>query len=523
MKTWTTRWHHIARGTIMLAMTMTTAAGLAIGTGGVQTVSAAPGLVQLPGAFEVEDYKPGGPGVGYHDTTPGNYGKAYRDDDVDLQRCSDPVSGDDCVNVGWVKRGEWLAYDIEVAQSGSFVFGTRVATPHDGRSFYFTLNGENLTGSIAVPNTGDHQQWTTVDSQPVDIAAGRYELRLIAEESSFNLNRVTISQIPVHQPPSPEVADGPAYHVAPDGDDRADGSAGAPWQSIGKSMKKLRAGDTLILHGGTYQQRVEVRGSSVPRGTPEARITVKAAAGERPLIVGIFWVSNADYWTFDGINVMWDESNRNTEETMVRLYMGTGWIWQNSELSGARSYAGFAVSGGSTHWTIRNNTIRDTHAANSLSQDHLIYISEASHGLIEHNLLLNAPNGRGVKLGRPSSGSGLPAHVVVRYNTIVNTGAGNVSFSYDAHSNDVYRNVMVTATNGYHSVNDWNVTGESNVVRDNVTFDSRGAFRVTANIVDGGGNLNLDPLLDEQFRPTNGALYDANGVLQYGHLAGSTR
>src|SRR5690606_37383592 len=109
------------------------------------------------------------------------------------------------------------------------------------------------------------------------------------------------------------------------------------------------------------------------------------------------------------------------------------------------------------------------------------------------------------------------------YNTIVNTGAGNVSFSYDAHDNEVYRNVLVIATNGYHSVNDWYVTGANNVVRENVTFESRGVFRASSGVVDGGGNLaHVDPQLNHAYRPLNPALYDADGVLQYGHLAGTT-
>lgn len=519
-------WQHMVRAMVALAMAVAMLSGVVAVSDG-QSASAAAGWIQLPGTFEVEDYKPGGQGIGYVDTTRGNSGKAYRNDDVDLQRCTDPAFGDACVNAGWVKPGEWLAYDVEVAQSGEFVFETRVATPHDGRSFYFLLNGVNVTGSIAVPNTGGHQSWAFVSSPVVSVDAGRYELRLVAEGSSFNLNFVTAHQISVKAPPAPPdppELETPTFYVAPDGDDRADGSRDHPWRTLNTSLRKLTAGDTLIVGGGSYHERVELRGSSVPRGAEDARITVRAAQGERPLVVGIFWMSNADYWTFDGINVAWDDANRNSEETMVRFFKGTGWIWQNSELSGARSYAGFAVSGGSTHWAIRGNTIRDTHPSNGVSQDHLIYISDASHGVIEYNLLINAPNGRGVKLGRTSAGSQLPSHVIVRYNTIVNTGAGNISFSFDAHSNQVYRNVMVTATNGYHSVSDWRTTGANNLVTENVTFDSRGVFRLTSTIVDGGGNVvNVDPMLDETYRPANPLLYDADGVLKFGHLADTTR
>ena len=43
-----------------------------------------PGPVTIPGRIEAEDYKFGGEGVGYHDTTAGNTGGDYRSDDVDI-------------------------------------------------------------------------------------------------------------------------------------------------------------------------------------------------------------------------------------------------------------------------------------------------------------------------------------------------------------------------------------------------------------------------------------------------------
>ncbi len=39
----------------------------------------------IPGIIQAEDYKPGGEGIGYHDTTPGNTFGKYRNDDVDIE------------------------------------------------------------------------------------------------------------------------------------------------------------------------------------------------------------------------------------------------------------------------------------------------------------------------------------------------------------------------------------------------------------------------------------------------------
>jgi hypothetical protein len=44
-----------------------------------------PDPLPIPGRIEAEDYKSGGEGVAYHDTTSGNSGGAYRSNDVDIQ------------------------------------------------------------------------------------------------------------------------------------------------------------------------------------------------------------------------------------------------------------------------------------------------------------------------------------------------------------------------------------------------------------------------------------------------------
>ncbi|HEX5166352.1 MAG TPA: carbohydrate-binding protein, partial [Thermomicrobiales bacterium] len=318
----------------------------------------------LPGTFEVEDYS------SFSDATAGNYGKRYRNDDVDIEDCSDAAPAGQCYDVGYVDAGEWLGYDVNVAKNGTFTFSTRVATSKNNRHFRFEVDGADVSGQIAIPNTGGYQSWQTVTSSPVSLTAGKHTLRIVAGESNFNLNNVTVAEVADASPapapstdpapaPAPEV-NGPTYYVSPTGNDTADGSLANPWRNLSSSMKKLRAGDTLLVRGGTYRERVEVRGESVPRGTADARITVKAYPGEEPLVVGIFWISNPDYWTFDNIDVTYDPATNNTQEHMVRMYRGHDWIFQNSEIYGAHSYAGLLVNGKSKNWLITNNYIHDT-------------------------------------------------------------------------------------------------------------------------------------------------------------------
>jgi hypothetical protein len=51
--------------------------------------------------IEAEDYN------SYYDTTAGNSGGAFRNDDVDIEYCHDS-SAYSSYNIGWIENGEWL-------------------------------------------------------------------------------------------------------------------------------------------------------------------------------------------------------------------------------------------------------------------------------------------------------------------------------------------------------------------------------------------------------------------------------
>ena len=164
-----------------------------------------PPAINLPGHFEAEDYNPGGEGVGYHDTSPGNTGGAYRQDDVDIQTCSDPTtpSGQTCYNVGWIATGEWLAYTVDIASAGNYTFAIRVATPQTGAQMHIEIDKNDVSGPITVPNTGGWQIWQTITTTGIPLPAGRHELRLVTDVSSYNLNYVDVTAGTVSAPAAP--------------------------------------------------------------------------------------------------------------------------------------------------------------------------------------------------------------------------------------------------------------------------------------------------------------------------------
>jgi hypothetical protein len=72
------------------------------------------------------------------------------------------------------------------------------------------------------------------------------------------------------------------YYVSPNGSDGNAGTMNAPFKTITAALNKAVAGDTVLARGGTYHERI-----SFPRsGTSEKIITLKAYAGEKPVIDG---------------------------------------------------------------------------------------------------------------------------------------------------------------------------------------------------------------------------------------------
>lgn len=112
--------------------------------------------LSVPGRIQAEDYNLGGEGVAYHDTTPGNAGGAYRQDDVDIE--ANPLEG--TPDVGWIRNGEYLTYTVNVTQNGTYSVSARVASPNSDRTVTLSVDGRSQT-TIAVPNTGSFDTYRT--------------------------------------------------------------------------------------------------------------------------------------------------------------------------------------------------------------------------------------------------------------------------------------------------------------------------------------------------------------------------
>jgi hypothetical protein len=114
--------------------------------------------------------------------------------------------------------------------------------------------------------------------------------------------------------------------------------------------------------------------------------------------------------------------------------------------------------------------------------------SPSPHGVVAHNILFDAENGRGIKLG-PGDTSGGARNVDVVLNTIYNSSQ-NVSLSRDTSHVRVERNILVKARES--NITGFRLRGSGNVARQNIG-DAAPAFLsrtgTPGSLLDGGGNL----------------------------------
>ncbi len=144
----------------------------------------------LPGTIEAEDYDAGENGVAYLDLSDGNKFGFYRNDDVDLESCSDEGGG---FSVGDFQTGEWLNYTVQVESEGRYQVDIRVASQMDGGKLSLSVNGVSTANSVDIPNTGGWQTWTSVSVQDVFFEEGESLITLGAVSQFVNVNSLIFS------------------------------------------------------------------------------------------------------------------------------------------------------------------------------------------------------------------------------------------------------------------------------------------------------------------------------------------
>ena len=303
--------------------------------------------------------------------------------------------------------------------------------------------------------------------------------------------------------------------VSMSGSDGGPGTLAQPWRTVGASLSKLAAGDTLCIAEGTFSEEIVL---TPPKGTPAARITVRAAnTAARPLLDGRFALLDPDYWTISHLRFTNPTPEDDTKQ-LVSILAGTGWAFEHNEVFDA-PYAGLLVGrstekGAPAEHVIRENEIHDTGAAN-------LYYNpsrDGTGGVIERNVFFNSGT-ENVKLGwggdDSCTGSNVSefgvGQVIFRYNTLRHAQRGALIVAEPGGIGDVqvYRNLFADQPEHlvrYDSVD--GCLGQRVYVHDNAGVQ---AERFSEDFGDSPVNksheaqnlfeANLDPRLDADLQP----------------------
>ena len=134
-------------------------------------------------------------------------------------------------------------------------------------------------------------------------------------------------------------ATGNTYFVATDGADLGPNgqarpnSLATPWKSMRFAIRRMQAGDTVYVRGGTYTDWSVGWGAA--RGTSTAPLKIMNYQGERVILKGTMQFVHPDYWTIDGINVTRDPA-RGRSEFLVKIVGGRNWQFLHSEVWGGK-------------------------------------------------------------------------------------------------------------------------------------------------------------------------------------------
>lgn len=229
------------------------------------------------------------------------------------------------------------------------------------------------TGMVIQPGSGA-LHWTPLSSQ-----TGTYTVQASASNGSQSESTTFVVTV------TAGAADPVGLHVAPNGDDRNDGSATRPLRTVARAVKLVTPGKTIYLRGGEYRNAeygtdwsTRTLGSLAQisvAGTASAPITLRPLGNEYVRLVSdvnALSLKSAHYWTIQGLEIVGNAAALDRPTAMA--------LWWSDD---ARAISGRGIaSNGSTHLTIADCIIHDFPAAG-------ITATEGDHFQIRDNIVYN--------------------------------------------------------------------------------------------------------------------------------------
>jgi hypothetical protein len=161
-----------------------------------------------------------------------------------------------------------------------------------------------------------------------------------------------------------------AYHAATNGNDSNTGTQAQPWRTIQHAAKTMVAGDTVIVHGGTYDEDV----SLVRSGSKGKRITFRASG---KAVTKRFRVADFDYITIDGFEM----TNSDDTGSFMR-FSGDHIEILNNTIHDTRAMWGVILAEGD-HVLIKDNRYYTSQPTDG--SDRTVFTLSGTNGIVEGN------------------------------------------------------------------------------------------------------------------------------------------
>jgi hypothetical protein len=262
------------------------------------------------------------------------------------------------------------------------------------------------------------------------------------------------------------------YVSSTSGNDSNNGSINSPWKTIQKAANTVTAGNTVIVRGGTYKEKVNMKTS----GTASAYITFKNYDGETPIIDGT------------GQSTSNDDSKNSLIYMQDKNYIKIiGFDISNFVTTTESVPAGIRVTGSSKNIEIRNckvHGIKTTYSGSNENRNaHAIAVYGTNGTSSLDGLIIDNCEVYDCRLGQSESVvlNGNVTNFQVTNNKVHdndNIGIDFIGYEGTAPQNDYARNGVCSGNQV------WNISSETNQ-----TYSDKCADAI---YVDGGASIIIE-------------------------------
>jgi len=156
----------------------------------------------IPGVIHLSDYDLGKNNFAYYDTVVADYnlstgnftawnsGWSYRNDGVDIEKNTDDVNSNG-FHVGFVNKGEWIKYTVQIDETASYKAKVRLATQEDGGEYFLSMDDQEITTTQAASSTGGWSQFNNFEILDIILEEGEHSLKVhFGNDIPFNISSI---------------------------------------------------------------------------------------------------------------------------------------------------------------------------------------------------------------------------------------------------------------------------------------------------------------------------------------------